>query len=921
MRDVERNFTPNVLWEVVPARDGSYYLLDQRHQRALTAGEQSRARPEALFSGDLDNIVEAAKTGDNRAMWRMVPIAGDLFQIQEASGIRRSLIGPNSSADAPILQIPVRGQAAEWRLIVSNSAGGNNFVTPTSERYWTIRAAASRPWERDAYLGVRNGEYGDGEPIVVVDNATLGTAQFRFVPAGDGGFRIRVRDNGKILRCTNAGSPRLARFVIGGSGTDDAAELFRLVPAPRGRWRIALAADPRYQIKAGGTSGLAVGDFADFIGPSTPGAQFEIEPAARYVSPMKRDLVIRFNDEPFDYTRAIISGMVSLGANQIPLPGASAVLGFAFGALWPDKKQMSYDVMARFRDDLLQDVAERMADTEFTRTRTQLQITLRDYLIDYVTTKRSGIDDEDGHAQSTIARIDGLATGFKNATAGLTPTLDWTDPVSKENAALMAAGLPGYLTARVHHLNAVAESMMLQSFNTKRATRSYLRHNGRVLTASATSGAIAADGTALNAEGALELVPIDRGALRSGDTLSLRASNGTFVSAWTDAPYEITAIAASAGSRERFRVERVGADGTFVAGDVRHGDSVVLTTYNERTVQAAGGGGGAVTASGTNRAAWETFVIERQLGAGIVRSGDNVHLKIGTRYIGAVDGGGGKVSAASPNHAGWETFVAERHGISAVLSHGMRVALRRRLPTVRWVSAQDAGGTTVGAVADHLAGWEKFTIESAVTDRTLADGDPIALRTANGYYVTVTADGAFRADGTSAAHASFALAVAPPPGGAAVTAATIEGFASIITEHETEARSTIEKMLASLILLRRNDITIDSRTWEKKVNKAGQTWWETHYAKALVDKRRPKKLFDVEGKGPYDDPHFGEAALAQTRDHAEWEFREVTYAVADTLRLFGDVSSSTKATCTRLAAETDACTRFRYEAILAGIVQ
>ncbi|MES2039359.1 MAG: hypothetical protein V4495_16120 [Pseudomonadota bacterium] len=902
----------HAIWELLPSSNGKFYLVDQRHKQALIQRQNNISHKELEIA-----IPEQEKDGANRSIdWALIEQANGSVRIAaNNSSTAACIIVPSQGAsNALVMRVPGSGDVAEWRLqVMRTDKNRPHFVLPTGDACWTLSAVASIFSKKTLYLSVKDGSFRDGSPLVFATDAASGAAHFRFMSNSKGSFRLVNRESGKIVKVSNAKNPKYARLVLAGNDRDDDSELFVIKSVANGARQLQLAKDPRYAVKCGDVNGLAQGDFADLIGPNAGGIQLEIQPAYEYTPIERPGLVVNFNDEPFDYARAALGGMLQLAGAAAPIPGAGAVMGVIFNALWPANKQMSYDVLSRFRDDILRDVEAYTANVEFTRTRNLLTAARREMMVDYTTAKRTGIDDGRGSSDAVLSQIQRLASNLQTAPSMFIPGSPWTNPLPPPTATLLAAGMPVYLSSQVEYLAALAESMMLQAFDTRRASRSYLRQGTALLTVAEEHALL--DAGTLDATTALELVPLGGGAVSSGDSISVRCSNDHYYfSVWQDAPAQLTAIATEMGRDEKLCMERIDAAGVVLTGDIRHNDRVTLTAANGLRLRADNGGGESIYANTLNRAAWETFTVIRTAGEGILRDGDSFALGVGSHFVSAGDGGGCGVNAIPTHASDWEKFTVVLNDAPATLTHGTRLGLRQ-FGSGKWLSALDGGGVQM---SDTLSALTTFTIEAAERSRAFHSDDMVSLRTSNGKYLCVGTDGKLRAD--SATAVSFTLDVLAGTGAEPITEETISGFVTTVSSHTSDIRTTVTSMVESLVVVRQEAVVISKRTWEKRVTVIGQTTYETMYESKLVDNIRKRTLLENGSSDAYQNDNFGIAERTAYRTHLRWDYEKITYPANEAIARIDSLPAAVGAACRRLNSNALACTQFRYAALRGGML-
>jgi|GEM_PF-3992529 len=142
---------------------------------------------------------------------------------------------------------------------------------------------------------------------------------------------------------------------------------------------------------------------------------------------------------------------------------------------------------------------------------------------------------------------------------------------------------------------------------------------------------------------------------------------------------------------------------------------IFLKASNGQYLSAENGGGGRVTATGTaipldKRVGLNKPVSVFRVQPGVLHSGDQVFLRAPNFLnLSATEGGNHDLLAVADHVAGWETFTLEKVGGGGEIQNGDRVSLRTA--SGHYLSAKEGGGGAVGVKAPHVAGWETWTVE------------------------------------------------------------------------------------------------------------------------------------------------------------------------------------------------------------------
>ncbi len=136
---------------------------------------------------------------------------------------------------------------------------------------------------------------------------------------------------------------------------------------------------------------------------------------------------------------------------------------------------------------------------------------------------------------------------------------------------------------------------------------------------------------------------------------------------------------------------------------------VTLQTWSNHYLVADKGGGADLMAYSTVPQDWETFTLTDTNGGSLV-SGDVVTLQsISGQYGSAINGGGGAIRFTATSPQSWEQFTITKLNGTGAIGAGDKFALRT-VVTGQYVSATNAGGSTVNASGASAREWETFTL-------------------------------------------------------------------------------------------------------------------------------------------------------------------------------------------------------------------
>ncbi|WP_395830238.1 hypothetical protein [Archangium violaceum] len=137
--------------------------------------------------------------------------------------------------------------------------------------------------------------------------------------------------------------------------------------------------------------------------------------------------------------------------------------------------------------------------------------------------------------------------------------------------------------------------------------------------------------------------------------------------------------------------------------------TVTLRTWSNHYLVADQGGGADLMAYSTQAREWETFTLTDVNGGSLV-SGDVVTLQsISGQWGSAINGGGSNIRFTATVPQAWEEFSIVKLSGSGTIVNGDKIALKTTV-TGQFVSAINAGGSTVVASAPQVREWETLTL-------------------------------------------------------------------------------------------------------------------------------------------------------------------------------------------------------------------
>jgi hypothetical protein len=137
--------------------------------------------------------------------------------------------------------------------------------------------------------------------------------------------------------------------------------------------------------------------------------------------------------------------------------------------------------------------------------------------------------------------------------------------------------------------------------------------------------------------------------------------------------------------------------------------TVTLRTWSSHYLVADKGGGAGLMANSTAAKEWETFTLTDVNGGSLV-SGDVVTLQsFSGQWASAVNGGGGAIRFTATAPQAWEQFTAVKLSGTGNIVNGDTIALKTGV-TGQFISAANAGGSTVSASGASAKEWETLTL-------------------------------------------------------------------------------------------------------------------------------------------------------------------------------------------------------------------
>jgi len=171
----------------------------------------------------------------------------------------------------------------------------------------------------------------------------------------------------------------------------------------------------------------------------------------------------------------------------------------------------------------------------------------------------------------------------------------------------------------------------------------------------------------------------------------------------------VTLLATSAGCAAPPDAEQVETTGSTEKALAASQLTVTLQTWSGHYLVADKGGGADLMAYSTVPKEWETFTLTDVNGGSLV-SGDVVTLQsISGQWGSALNGGGGGIQFTATAPQSWEQFTVVKLNGTGNIINGDKFALKTVI-SGQFVSATNAGGSTVSATGASAREWETLTL-------------------------------------------------------------------------------------------------------------------------------------------------------------------------------------------------------------------
>ena len=171
----------------------------------------------------------------------------------------------------------------------------------------------------------------------------------------------------------------------------------------------------------------------------------------------------------------------------------------------------------------------------------------------------------------------------------------------------------------------------------------------------------------------------------------------------------MTFLAASVGCGGPLDMEQDEAMGRQEAALAETQLTVTLRSWSSHYLVADKGGGAALMAYSTQAQEWETLTLTDVNGGSLV-NGDVVTLRsISGQWGSALNGGGGEIRFTASAPQAWEQFTLTKLNGGGDIVSGDQIALKT-VVTGQFISAANAGGSTVAASGASAREWETFTL-------------------------------------------------------------------------------------------------------------------------------------------------------------------------------------------------------------------
>ena len=741
---------------------------------------------------------------------------------------------------------------------------------------------------------VKDDRFDDGMPLIFGRDLDDGSAQFRLEGGRGRGYHLRSRNSGKAVYAFSG------KFVQWTRLFEESFEAnLELVPAGKHRYRICLSMNPALQARVDEQALPSPGVALAY--DDAPGILFYFVPATHFRWLDSGETAARPYQDGSDFA---LRALADFAGNKLvefaDVPGGSMIFGLVLSLIWPEKSLD--EILQEFRKDLIEDMRRLQATEAMVMATNKLVDTRRTYAMQYRDTKRMNIDRKDQlGALKTSAET--YAKDFGAAILGLLPGLIQADgtiptPIAPEYRSLIRAGLGVYVQGAIDHLTALQERALLDVFDPKFVIRTYPRGAfGRYLEAG-TDDRVRAASDKRDREKAISLVNIADGTIGNGDQIALQVSNGNYLSAFFGGKGPLTAIRKSLGEWETFRVERVAGDGKLHSGDKiallgSEGDYLTVVEGVQLMVNSS------------TRGAAETFVIQKSGGAqSDIRAGDKVGLlSANGAYISAIDGGGQEVLAQGGALAAWEVLTIARVTVGTTLRYGNQVVLRRPSDG-RFASVMPPkdGKRELSMEQGRVTRNSVFTVEGGAVGTAVPSNETFLLRTSDGLYAGLVADGEMIADDTRRP------LVAEIVRGEAKAMESVGEPSDWIAAHAKSYNTNIQAMLMFLLQSRYDQIT-----WQRKeVQRVG-------YSVEMKDGAVNRTLFATleRSKEEFKETEATiEEVRRQYQNHLALNEVMVRYRPLFTTNQFPQAGDATAAMCNRLRRNLEVSSEFWRKAVL-----
>lgn len=347
---------------------------------------------------------------------------------------------------------------------------------------------------------------------------------------------------------------------------------------------------------------------------AAPGILFRVVQAPASKWPDTPDITMdKYADPAENYARTIAGGLVMIAGHFSGIPGGVAIFSQAFNRLVPEKKTSIHNVLKQFREDIRQDVENMIAKHSALQAKGALELAHEKYLIQYLNSRRANMSGGAPLEQTKTYAINS-ADAFSLALAFLALDKDGAKIKDTEaNVAIVREGLPVYALAAAEYINALQEIAILHAYQPSLVMPEvWLKTRGKYVTASASDGVRYGDTTSpltyalrvLNKNGEKKLKHGDKVILRSPSSMNVTAANGG--GGVLDAKTPTSQI----GANEVFTIERISTPPSTVGQEINTGDSIALRAANGTSFVSAPDNGGPLTATAPHVQSWETFTIE-----------------------------------------------------------------------------------------------------------------------------------------------------------------------------------------------------------------------------------------------------------------------------------------------------------------------